>query len=227
MKRKNIPEGYAKRSKPFTKKPAQKTLQQQVKVALLRELETKRYIVGTSKTIGSGNQYWNNIMYWQTQGTGYQQRVGTNIHLQSIDLSYFFIRDLTASYNGTRIYCAIVHTDQEAHDGTVSPALALNLLPDSRAAGSGDVSNPIWDKNVYTLVYETAIYVTGANLTTANEFGTRKVNVPINRKLTFKGDSAGYTKQNNYYVYFGVTDGSATANIGALYYTAAVNFKDA
>ena len=55
MKRKNIPEGYAKRSKPFTKKPAQKTLQQQVKVALLRELETKRYIVGASKTVGSGN----------------------------------------------------------------------------------------------------------------------------------------------------------------------------
>jgi hypothetical protein len=221
VRKRKIPLGYAKRTKPF------KVTKATVKRLMLNEMETKHYIIAPSRSLISGSQYWTNLWYYQTQGTGYTQRVGTAIHLESIDLVGYFIRNQGVTSNGVRCYMAIVDCDVEARDGTLGPDLSLSLLPDARAGAVGDTTNPIWDSNTFKLVHEMQFYIPGANSSIANEFGSLKHHIPINRKFTFKGDSSGYPKENNLFLYVSVTDGTSSAGVGAFYTQIRMNFKDA
>ncbi|AYP28705.1 MAG: coat protein [Ninurtavirus cruti] len=207
-----------------------------VRKAILGMSETKRY--STNLQVGATNMftntiYWGNLLWWIQTGSSESQRIGDSIHITGISVRVNILRSYI--YQAAMTYrVMILESDQETHDGTVSPGpMAAGLLSDYRYGGYGTTSNPVIDTNFYTVKANKSGIINGGQgpisgaATQGSDMQMLDFYCPINRKFQYKSTASGYEKAKNLYVSFACDSSvGGTIPIGSADVTYCVHFKD-
>jgi len=196
---------YKKISDKRQKTAPKKTSAVQVRKAILGLAESKRFVasgINGAGVLNTNTIYWLNPLYWIQSGSSDSQRIGDQIWIDRIEVAVT-LRSAAAADDMLGYFISVLETDQENHDGTLSPGpVSGSLLNDYRINSSaGFVSNPIIDTNFYTVKKYISDYMPVKPTTTGIEtFQTIRFSCPIGKKFQYKSTTSGYEKFKNIYI---------------------------
>lgn len=211
-----------------------KASKKDVQKALLGLSETKVYRASNSRVLQNTYQYWLNPLYWISVGTGDSNRIGDQIFITNIDVRFKFdSANPTSAGDSDRHGCVmLVKATEEYHQGTIDDAGWNTLgLPDIRYGGIGNVSNPIVDDRVFTVVWKKKFMLPMKNYASTSTYKSIVFDktFKINKNFQYRSTSNGYSKTNNYYLYCGLDSqlhGGIPTDTAVGYADIAVMFKD-
>lgn len=214
-----------------------------VRKVIMSIAEDKRFAAGDAVSLMNHATFrgWNPL-YWITQGTAPNQRIGDSIYIQNIECLFVINTNRAGIFvDDNSVFFALVQADRlQNQDGTFGPSSAGFTFPDMRLSAVGAVSNPSVDERSYKVIWSTRFKLINQGLSkittttaTSDTFNTdfadqhyciRKT-IKLNRKFTYDSGTGGYAAKNNFYFVCGYNNQSANSMCEAsLQYV--VNYKD-
>lgn len=215
-----------------------------VKTQILRGLETKKNCAAFNSLTDFNNGYksWN-IFYnnsFGTTGSGPNQRMGDEIYCQNIEVRFQWTNPqtgvggnppVTSGMGPYFIRYMVISADEFNTVTNISTPFRTDLNTNGYSATSSYIG-PV-DTDKYTVLYDKMIEVE-PQIESINVNGLAKFirfNVPLKRKLTFKGGATSELKTRNYYFLMAVVppllSASRQISAGGVFGSFYITFKDA